>query len=413
MTVDHILELFERCKTKQIDPLKQRLVEADRLFYGMNERKERNEKQAMRIYEELSYDLPEARSMCLAVYHYKLLLLEEEDGPEASVYRRQISEITIRQVSNKHFTPIVLYRLSLFDEIPDLPCHVFKKIDTAFKLAQKYMPLRTNVDKRKKIIDCSKCERPFYGMFAIKCEFFDAPFCSVECQIAQFICKVFDGYYFGYSPKAVESLSFPEDADLVEYLDLNDPARLVEHFKVKTLLKPGYQTYLKRSVKEKAFRKCAILMRDPLTEFSIRPFEFSPEIPIRSLWCQSALLLAQFHKEPTENTIQMLHGNCLFLLLSGVLSCLDEEEALEAYEDVSNILDLAIDADEKLSYVKVFYIFIVDRFIIPSPSIPRYFVFAPSRKKRKQRRLRSSKLLSKPPRSRLSTAMNSQIRVVL
>ena len=355
VTVDHFLEIFERCKSKQKDPLQKKLVEADRVYFGINERKERNEKKALKLYEELAYELPEARSMCLAIYNHKLALLMDDDaeGPETGRYRRQIADLTIRQISNKQFTPIVLFCLHQFEELPDFPTHVYKKIDSAFDLAEKHLPLRCECDHDEDVVECAHCECSFYEKFAIQCDFFEALFCSVECQLLKFICEVFDGYYCGYSPKAVESLSFPKDVNKVEYLDLDDPARLVEHFKVKTLLKPGYQTYLKRSVKEKAFDKCAILLRDPLTEYIKKPFESPPEVPIRSLWCQAALLLGHFQKQPEEEYIQMLYANCLFLLESGVLSSLPEEEALKALEDLSNILDLAIDAEKKLPPVEV------------------------------------------------------------
>lgn len=91
--VDHVLELFERSKAKYKDPLLRKLAEADRIFFGINERKERNEKLALQLYEELADDLSEARWMCLSLYHKEYCRFEGKDqADEEAWYQAKVAE---------------------------------------------------------------------------------------------------------------------------------------------------------------------------------------------------------------------------------------------------------------------------------------------------------------------------------
>ena len=185
---------------------------------------------------------------------------------------------------------------------------------------------------------------------------------------------------------------FPRAVNNLEYLDMDDPTRLVNHFNVKSLLKPENQAYLKTSVSRKAFDKCAILLRDPLSQFGKSPQTMELEIPIRSLWCQAALFLAQFQKEPDEDYLCIIYGNCTFLLKSGILSCLGESRAKEAADHISTIVHLALKIAENSQRVQVCRQFSFRGFITSrSKGNSSASVFSRRKgSKRKKRRLKST-----------------------
>ena len=364
--VEHVVELFERCKAKHKDPLLKKLAEADRLFFGINNNYEQNERMALQLYEELSEHLPEARWMCLVVYHGHYC--DCEDPKEQRLHAKKVAALSKEQLLAEKYTPIGLYCASIVKEIFGSPVYLRKKLHAAYKLVGNWFPLRINIHETENIVSCERCKHSFYEKYAIQCGFFKSPFCSVECQMARFVQVHLDGKGIDYIPLEIDIRDFPRVIDSIDYLDLEDPKRLVDHFKVKSLLKPENQAYLKMSVAKKSFEKCAILMRDPLKEFGNHPRRPSLETAIRCVWAQTAFLLGYFQKETIHPCFNVLLANCAFLLQSGILANLDESLAKEIADDVSTIANLAITYAGNNPPVMVFFFCLPSFLVDPSPA---------------------------------------------
>ena len=353
--VEHILELFDRCKKKHKDPLQRTLAKADRLFFGINDRRERDERQAVSIYEELSNDLPEARSMCLVVYHSEYCSIDDLKSPEARACLKKINEITTGQLLSQRYSPVGLYCVRYVASMSCLSSFIRTKIQSARKLQQKVFPLPAKIDRPGRIVSCNRdrCNQCLYEEYAVKCEFFKTTFCSVNCQMTRFIVECINfRLNFNLEESSIRSLA--KDLGPVDYLDVNDPSRLIEYFNVKSLCL-NHQAFLKQSLQEKSFIKCAILLREPLGEYIESPNEPPLDTPIRSLWCLAALLLSQFRSHPGSNYIDMVFAICVFLLQSGVLANLGESKAKEATDHISTILSLATVAHDTIPKNEAFF----------------------------------------------------------
>ena len=378
--VDHALELFERCKKKHKNLLQRKLAEADRLFFGINDRKEQNENLALMFYEELANDLPEARSMCMVIYHSRYNSIVDEKSPESRMYKEKIANLVKQQVATEKFTIIGLLCL---DFVGSLPPYMSAKLQSAHKLEETRFPLQVVTDRSKKIVSCACCEFHFYEIFAVHCTFFGESFCSVQCQMHRFILTNIDRKFRETRPRVFSFEKLTEPLGSTDCFDVDDPGHLIDHFNVKSLIKSSNQTYLKKSVEKKAFLYCAILLQDPLRDYIKNTNKPPLEIPVRSLWCQSALLLGHLLKRPSEDYLHILFANCSFLLQSGFLESLGESRAKEAASHISTIVRMALKLVD-VPPVEVLFSFV--HRINLSISLPDYFVHAHSSTLRNRQR---------------------------
>ena len=184
--LEHIMELFEHCQAKYKDPLLKKLAEADRLFFGINVRHERKEKQARKLYEELSGDLFEAQAMCMAIYNSEVGRLYQDGNPKHKTYYRLLVDGSITQLVNGKFSPIGLFNIDVLGNSRELPAIARQKLRSATQLREKIFPILVVYDKTEKIIPCTRCKGHFFEKFAFNCGFFKAPFCSPECMMVRF-----------------------------------------------------------------------------------------------------------------------------------------------------------------------------------------------------------------------------------
>ena len=276
--IEHISELFERCKAKQKDPLLKRLAEADRLFFGINDRKERNAMQARKMYEDLAKELPEARSMCMVIYHAEFC--SSKDEKDHDFYHQELAANSLIQLLTKKFTAIGLCCLDLIDELRDVPIHFRARIQSAYKLTKSLIPLRITIDRTEKIVDCSYvgCEHSLYEKYSVYCDFFNAPFCSVRCQLSRFIASIVTQKLEvdDITSKLIAFSRTTRYPVQMDYFDSDDPARLVDHFKIKSLIKSNHQKYLTERVKEKNVRNIYIAYMNHPLRFLFKPCGLKP-----------------------------------------------------------------------------------------------------------------------------------------
>ena len=270
-----------------------------------------------------------------------------------------ISHLTIHQVHTKKLTVIGLVCVSYFDDSPDLTPEWLAKLKSVVELRMSFFPLRFAVDDAQKIILCTRCDGYSFEKYTIQCGFFKAPFCSAECLMVRFILFSCTKQLSEYIPKVPVLRSLAKDVGPIEYLDLKDPARLANHFKVKSLLKPEYRNVFKESIERKTLKDSIYLMIDPLSQFTADHYGVPLEIPIHSLWCQAALYLMQFRKESADVHLSGVFANCAFLLQSGVLRSLGEQREKEAIDHISTILYLAIPDGEETPPVAVRILFFI------------------------------------------------------
>ena len=343
--VEHILELFERCQAKYKDPLMKRLAEADRLFFGINERKERNEKLAIQIYEELADDLFEARAMCLVVYN---IAITPEVTPLWITFLKKAETFLMEQLVSGKFTPVGLSCYNILRVSFDLPAD---KVEAAQKLGAKYLPLRLEDDQVEPLISCSRCACHFYERFAVRCGLLKDSFCTHECLMVRYNIIYFHEDITELIPDPSVQVSLARDKGPLDYLNWNDLERLLEYFDAKSLLYTENHAALRDNIRKKSWRGCVALLRDGLLRYnrSYKERPLSLEIPIRTLWCQSAILLFLFKRDHDFDDLQFFIPNCCFLLQSGVLKSLGKARAKEVKDHISTILyQMIMEAEDYL-----------------------------------------------------------------
>ena len=347
--LEHFMELFEHCQAKYKDPLLKKLAEADRLYFGINDRHERDEKRARKMYEELSGELFEARAMCIVIYDAELLRLQKSSNPVQDTYYQKVLDLTIEQLSDSKFTSIGLF--SVEGNTQDLPANARQKVLSALQLHKQLFPIQVVHDKTEKIISCIRCETHFFEKFAFNCGFYKAPFCSPECMMVGFIRDSVNEenkkemYFDLVDFDSLDSLA-RNACPGIDYLDLAHPARFMNFFKINTLLGKETRGLFKKSWEEDSLFECAYLMNMPLAEFNsnYNDSRLSIEIPILALWAQTVLFFAYAIRDSRFYGLLLL--NCYFLLKSGVLKCLGGAQEKEASDHISTILYMALEASD-------------------------------------------------------------------